>query len=121
MEAHSGEGVEKEKFPHNRKLSHRHVSGELWNLREQHNWTKSIHTQKTHITTTTSREAAQTLTSMSSKWGLDREACAVSSVPRVRNRLECPKENLRTKTMGFPERQKKKKKIFPGKGSNAAQ
>ena len=96
MEAHSGEGVEKEKFPHNRKLSHRHVSGELWNLREQHNWTKSIHTQKTHITATTSREAAQTLTSMSSKWGLDREACAVSSVPRVRNRLECPKENLRT-------------------------
>ena len=32
-EVHPGEGVMKEKFPHNRKPSHRHVSGELWNLR----------------------------------------------------------------------------------------
>ena len=37
-ETHPGEGVMKEeKFPHNRKHSHRHVSGELWNLRGQHN------------------------------------------------------------------------------------
>ena len=36
---HPGEGVMKEeKFPHSRKHSHRHVSGELWNLRGQHNW-----------------------------------------------------------------------------------
>ena len=33
------EGVMKEeKFPHSRKSSDRHVCGELWNLRGQHNW-----------------------------------------------------------------------------------
>ena len=37
METHPGEEVMKEKFPHNRKLFHRHVREELWNLREQHN------------------------------------------------------------------------------------
>ena len=38
METHPGEGVVKEeKFPHNRKPSHRHVRGKLWNLRGQHN------------------------------------------------------------------------------------
>ena len=33
MEPHPGKGVvKKEKFPHNRKPSHRQVSGELWNV-----------------------------------------------------------------------------------------
>ena len=40
METHPREGVVKEKFPHNRKPSNRGVCGELWNLREQHNWEK---------------------------------------------------------------------------------
>ena len=38
-ETHPGEGVVK-KFTHNRKPSHGHVSGELWDLRGQHNWKK---------------------------------------------------------------------------------
>ena len=39
METHPGEGVMKEeKFPHNRKPSHRHICAELWNLRGQYNW-----------------------------------------------------------------------------------
>ena len=33
METLPGEGVMKEKFPHSRKPSHRHVCGEFWNLR----------------------------------------------------------------------------------------
>ena len=41
METHPGEGVRKEeKFPNNRKPSHRQVCGELWNLRGQHNQEK---------------------------------------------------------------------------------
>ena len=41
VETPPGEGVVKEeKFPHNRKPSHRQVSGELWNLRGQHNQKK---------------------------------------------------------------------------------
>ena len=38
METHPGEGVMKEeKFPNSRKPSHRHVCGEFWNLKGQHN------------------------------------------------------------------------------------
>ena len=37
METHPGEEIMKKKFPHNRKLFHRHVREELWNLRGQHN------------------------------------------------------------------------------------
>ena len=37
MEPNPGEGVMHERFPHNRKPSHRCVSGELWNLRGHHN------------------------------------------------------------------------------------
>jgi len=41
METHPGEGVMKEeKFSHSRKPSHRHVYGEFWNLRGQHNQEK---------------------------------------------------------------------------------
>ena len=40
METCPGEGVLKEKFPNNRKPSHRQVYGEFWNLRGQHNWEK---------------------------------------------------------------------------------
>ena len=45
---------------------------------------------------TPSREAAQTLASATSKWGLDREVQA--ALFRVRTRLECPKGNLRELT-----------------------
>ena len=38
METCLGEGVRKEeKSPHSRKFSHRHVCGEFWSLRGQHN------------------------------------------------------------------------------------
>ena len=44
----------------------------------------------------TREEAAQTLASATSKWGLDREAKA--ALLRVRTRPECPKGNLRELT-----------------------
>ena len=45
MEPCPGEGVVKEeKFPHNRKPSHRHICAELWNLRGQYNWGENTHT-----------------------------------------------------------------------------
>ena len=46
------------------------------------------------LTATTSGEAAQTLASTSSEWGLGREARAASLVFRVKIRLECPEDNL---------------------------
>jgi len=78
IETHPGEGIMKEKFPHSRKPSHRQVCGEFWNLRGQHNWEekKKKTPQNMHLTTTASREVAQILTSVTSKWGLDREAWA---------------------------------------------
>ena len=45
---------------------------------------------------TPSGEAAQMLTSATSKWELDREVRA--ALLRVRNRPECPKGNLRELT-----------------------
>ena len=45
---------------------------------------------------TPSREAAQTLTSPTSKQGLDREAGA--ALLRVRTGSECPEDNLRELT-----------------------
>ena len=48
------------------------------------------------LTTTPSRELAQTLTSATSKWGLNREARA--TLLRIRTGPECPKDNLRELT-----------------------
>ena len=45
------------------------------------------------LTATPSRAAAQTLTSPTSKWGLDREVQA--ALLRVRTRPKCPEGNLR--------------------------
>ena len=42
---------------------------------------------------TPSREVAQTLTSTTSKWGLNREAWA--ALLRLGTRPECPEDNLR--------------------------
>ena len=49
--------------------------------------------QVTYLTTTPSREVAQTLTITSNKWGLNREVQA--ALLRVRTRPECPEDNLR--------------------------
>ena len=79
METYPGEGVmNKEKFPNTRKPSHQWVCGEFWNLRGQHN--QEGKQNKTHricaLTTTPSREIAQTLGSTSSELGLNRKARA---------------------------------------------
>ena len=53
------------------------------------------------LTTTPSREVAQTITSTSSKWGLNREVQI--AMLRERTRPECPEDNLReltTQTVG---------------------
>ena len=79
METHPREGVTKEeKFPNSRKPSHRHVCGEFWNLRGQHNQEKKKkqNPQNMCLTRTPSREVAQMLMSATSKWGLDGEAQA---------------------------------------------
>ena len=98
METHPGEGVMKEEtFSHSRKPSHRHVYGEFWNLRGQHNQEKEKTLQNVQLTATTSRdrEVAQSLLSITSEWGLGREARTASPFLRVRTRLECPENNLR--------------------------
>ena len=75
----------KEKFPHSRKLS-TFVCGKFWNLRRQHDWREGQNA---------SREAAQRLTSTTSKWGLGREAWVASSVLRGRTGFECSEDNLK--------------------------
>ena len=51
-----------------------------------------------HLTTTVSREVAQTLAFATSEWGLGREAWTASSVFRIRTGLDCPEDNLRELT-----------------------
>ena len=75
METCPREGVVKEeKFPNTRKPSHWRVCVEFWNLRGQHNREGKKHPQITCLTTTPSREVAQTLMSTTSKQGLNRES-----------------------------------------------
>ena len=88
--------MKEEKFANTRKPSHQRVCGEFWNLRGQHNWEeKKKEKQNTHITATP-REVAQTITSTSSKWGLNREVQI--AMLRERTRPECPEDNLRELT-----------------------
>ena len=75
--------MKEEKFPHNRKPSHRHVRGKLWNLRGQHNNNKKY-----------PEYAPNCNSSASSKWGLGRQAWAAFG-PKGRAWLECPEDNLR--------------------------
>ena len=95
METHPGERVMKEeKYPNSRKPSHPRVYGEFWNLRAQCNWEEThththTHTQNMRLTTTPSREVAQTLVSTTSEQGLDRE---------IRTESECPEDNLKELT-----------------------
>ena len=91
--------MKKEKCPNIRKPSHRQACGEFWNLRGQHNQKKKKKTknpQITRLTTTPSREVAQTLMSTTSKQGLNREAQA--TLLRVRTGPECREDNLRELT-----------------------
>ena len=62
--------MKEDKFPYNRKPSHRRVGGKIWNYKGQHRQEK----KKKSLTNITSGEVAQKLTSASSKWGLGREA-----------------------------------------------
>ena len=94
MEIHPRKGVLKEeKFPNTRKPSHWQLCGEFWNLRGQHNREEKQTNKQTNnpqiicLTTTPSREVAQTLTSASSEQGLNREARA--ALLRVRTGPEC--------------------------------
>ena len=60
--------MKEEKFPHNRKPSHRHFSRELWNLRGKHRQKgKKKKNQNMHLTITTCRKVAQTLVSISNE------------------------------------------------------
>ena len=92
--------MKEEKFPNNRKPSHRWVCGEFWNLRGQHNQEKGggKSPQNTCLTATASKEVAQMLTSASGEQGQGREAQAASSVLRVRTGPECPEDNVRELT-----------------------
>ena len=98
METCPREGVVKEeKFPNTRKLSHRQVRGEFWNLGGQHNREgKKKKPQITHLATTPSKEVAQTLESASSEGRLNGDPLA--ALLRVRTRPECPADNLRELT-----------------------
>ena len=119
--AHPGEGVVKEKFPHNRKPSHMPVCGEFWNLRGQPNWKGEKKKKPTEYMPNGNymrRWRSGTDASATSEWGLCREAQAPSLVLRVRTGPECPEDNMRSsyeiaiQTMGWPERQKNKKTPF---------
>ena len=66
------------KLPNTGKPYYWWVCGKFQNLRGQHNWEgkkkKTKNPQITHLTTTPGGEVAQTLTSASREWGLNREA-----------------------------------------------
>ena len=92
----------KEKFPHSNHLtgvsvgsfgiSKGNITGRKKTKQNNNNNPESM-----HLTTTTSRdrEVAQSLLSITSEWGLGREARTASPFLRVRTRLECPENNLR--------------------------
>ena len=82
------EGVMNDKFPHNRKPSHRHVCGELWNLKGQNNrGGRGKWTQNTCLTTTTSGEVVQMLVYAATEWELGREAQTASLVPQGKDQI----------------------------------
>ena len=72
--------MKEQKFPHNRKHSHRHICAELWNLRGQYNREekrkKERNTEILHLAVTPSGKVAQTLQSASSEQELNREVPA---------------------------------------------
>ena len=70
------------------------VSGELWNLRRQHNNSKKL-PQNSHQMAITSIEASHNLVSALSEWGLHADVQAASLVLRARTRVECPEDTLR--------------------------
>ena len=80
-ESRPREGVMKEKFPNSRKPSHWWICGEFWNLKGKNNQEGKKKKKPTEYAPNynPSGEAAQTLTSTTSEWGLDREAPATCS------------------------------------------
>ena len=71
--------MKQEKFPHNRKPTHRHISGELLNFRGQPNQTHThTHTHTEYIPNSNYQWRSSSLASASSKWGLGREAQVAS-------------------------------------------
>ena len=70
--------------------------GNITGRREKKNTHTHTHTQITHLTITPSREVVQTLTSVTSKQGLNREVQA--ALLRIMNGPECPEYNLRELT-----------------------
>ena len=92
MESHPREGVVKEKFPNTRKPSYQWVCGEFWNLRGQHNWEENKN--KNYVP------------NLNSQWRSSLDACVrqkrvgaeqggMGCMLRIRNRPECPEDNLR--------------------------
>ena len=98
------------------------VSGDLRNLKRKHNWDNSP--QKSHGMAITSWEAAYMSKPTWSKWGLDVEVWAASSVLRERNGVECREDTLRELMWLSIDRRGKlwtwqrNKGAFPWKGPN---
>ena len=69
--------MKEDKFPNSRKPSHQRIFGEFWNLRGKDTWEGKKKKKMSCLTATLSREVAQTLSSTTSKQGLDREARVV--------------------------------------------
>ena len=127
-ETRPGEGVVKEeKFPNTRKPSHWQVCGEFWNLRGQHNQEerKKKNPQFTHLTTTPSREVASPDARVCQQW-VGAEQGGMGCMLRIRNRPECPEDNLRELMWDSNpnwdsqrEKKKKERENFPVKSSKA--
>ena len=98
------------------------VSGDLRNLKRKHNWDNSP--QKSRWMAITSWEAAYMSMPTWSKWGLDVEVWAASSVLRGRTGVECHEDTLRelmwlsTDRRGKPWTWQRNKGAFPWKGPN---
>ena len=98
------------------------VSGDLRNLKRKHNWDNSP--QKSRGMAITSWEAAYMSKPTWSKWGLDVEVWAASSVLRERTGVECREDTLRElmwlsiDRWGKPWTWQRNKGAFPWKGPN---
>ena len=104
METHPGEGVMKEeKFPNSRKPSHRHVCGEFWNLKGQHNQEEK------------KKKTPQTMCNYKWRWRSGIEAHDKDRAWMPWGQSEGANVRQQPKPWA-PQRQEKK--TFPSKGSN---
>ena len=94
-EIHSRELVVKEqKFPNNRKSSHRWVCGEFWNLRRQCNWEKNKNKNTEYPPNWNCQRRSRPDAHVRLQWvgsGQRDTGC----MPKVRTRPESPEDNLR--------------------------